>query len=154
MTTGTAYADTGNRARLGRLAAGAVALEILLGIGAIAGGIALMAGPHGEIIPLSVSSLAGSPFADYFVPGAVLFTILGLGPLVAAVFAWRRHRLAPFMTVAVGAALLVWLAVQVATIGFVSDPPLQPVYLGLGVVITLLGITWLRETGIHFVRRR
>ena len=40
-----------------------------------------MAGPNGEILPIPVSALSGSPFANYFVPGAVLFTILGIGPL-------------------------------------------------------------------------
>ena len=74
---------------LGRFAATAIALEILLGVGAVGGGLALMAGPNGEILPLPVSALAGSPFANYFVPGAILFTILGIGPLGAAVLAWR-----------------------------------------------------------------
>jgi hypothetical protein len=81
---------------LGRWATTAIGLEILLGVGAIGVGIALMAGPHGEILPLPVSALAGSPFADYFVPGAILLTILGVGPLGAAILArngatrWRR----------------------------------------------------------------
>jgi hypothetical protein len=44
-----------------------------------------MAGPHGEILPLPVSALAGSPFADYFAPGVILFAVLGLAPLGAAV---------------------------------------------------------------------
>ena len=87
----------------GHLAATAIVLELLLAVGALAGGLALMAGPGGQIIQLPVSELAGSPFTDYFVPGAVLFTVLGVGPLVAALFAWRRHPLAPLMTVAVGA---------------------------------------------------
>ena len=43
-----------------------------------------MAGPHGEILPLPVSALAGSFFNDYFVPGAILFVTLGLGSFGAA----------------------------------------------------------------------
>jgi uncharacterized membrane protein len=50
-------------------------------------------------------------------------------------------------------ALLVWLAVEIAIVGYSNDPPLQPVYLGLGVVILLVGAGWLRQTGIRFVRR-
>ena len=153
MTARTATTDLPIRPTLGRLAAAAIGFEILLGIGAIAGGLALMAGPHGEIIPLPLSLLAGSPFPDYIVPGAILFTILGLGPLGAAIFAWRRHPAAPFLAFAVGCALLIWLAVQIATIGYSTDPPLQPAYLGLGVVITLVGVAWMRQTGIPFVRR-
>ena len=68
---------------LGRFAAAAIVLEIFLGVGAVGGGLALMAGPNGENLPIPVSALSGSPFANYFVPGAVLFTILGIGPLAA-----------------------------------------------------------------------
>jgi hypothetical protein len=135
------------RAQLGCLASTAIGLETLLGIGAIGGGLALMAGPNGEILPLPVSALKGSPFADYFVPGVILFAIIGLGPLGAAVLAWRRHPVAPALAFAVGAALLIWLAVEIAVVGYSNDPPLQPLYLGLGVVIALVGLGWMRQTG-------
>jgi hypothetical protein len=48
-----------------------------------------------------------------FVPGAVLFTILGIGPLGAAVLAWRRHAVAPSLTFVVGGALVIWLIVEI-----------------------------------------
>ncbi len=127
---------------VGRWAVAAIALEIFLGVGALGGGIALMAGPNGEILPLPVSALAGSPFANYFAPGAILFTILGIGPLGAAVFAWRRHPIAPLLAIATGGALVIWLAVQVAIVGYSNDPPLQAFYLTLGVVLTLVGVRW------------
>ncbi len=44
----------------------------------------LMLAPRGEIMPLPLSALAGSPFDTYFVPGLILFGVLGLGPLIAA----------------------------------------------------------------------
>ena len=138
---------------LGPLPAGVIGLEILLGVGALGGGVALMAGPKGEILPLPVSALTGSPFSDYFVPGAILFAILGLGPLCAAVLAWRHHPAAPFLAFVVGCALLVWLAVEIAIVGYASHPPLQALYLGLGAVITLLGAVWLSETGLLRVRQ-
>lgn len=132
--------------RLGRWAVAAIAIEVFLGVGAIGGGLALMAGPHGEVLPLPVAALAGSPFVDYFLPGAILFTILGIGPLVAARLSWRRHPVAPLLAVAAGGALLVWLAVQIAIIGYSTDPPLQACYLALGVVLAAVGATWVRET--------
>jgi hypothetical protein len=131
---------------LGRLAMVAIALEVLLGIGAVGGGIALMAGPNGEILPLPVSALTGSPFANYFAPGAILFAILGLGPLAAAIIAWRRHPVAPFLALAVGGALLIWLGVEIVIVGYSGHPPLQAGYLGLGVLITLVGACWLGQT--------
>jgi hypothetical protein len=71
-----------------------------------------MLGPHGELLPLPVSALAGSPFADYFVPGAILFFVIGLGPLVGAALSWRRHPLAPILATVVGCGLLTWMAVE------------------------------------------
>jgi hypothetical protein len=126
--------------------AAAVFLNLLLGVGALAGGMALVAGPTGQIIPLSVSSLAGSPFHDYFIPGLILFVVLGLAPFVVAILAWRGNPWAPLLTVGIALTLLIWLAVEVAIVGYSSDPPLQPIYLGIAVLMMLDGIGWLRSS--------
>jgi len=131
-----------------RFATTALSLEVLLSVGALAGGAALVLGPRGEILPLPVSALAGSPFDSYLLPGVVLFAVLGVGPLVAAYLARRRHPLAPTAALAVGLALLVWLAVEIAVIGFSMTPPLQPVYLLLGAAITLVGLAWVRRAQV------
>ena len=133
------------RDRRRTLAVTAAVLEVGLALGAIGGGAALMLGPRGEIVPLPVSALAGSPFDSYFLPGLVLFTVLGLGPLAVAGLAIRRQRIAPLLTVMVGVALLLWLAVQIAIIGFALNPPLQPMYVVLGVVIVAVGLAWWRS---------
>ena len=73
---------------LNRFAKASIALEVLLGIGALGGGLVLVLAPRGEIMPLPLSALAGSPFETYLGPGLILFTVLGLGPLVAAGLAW------------------------------------------------------------------
>ena len=119
-------------------------LEIVLGVGAIGGGVALMVGPHGEVIPLPVSALAGSPFSSYFVPGTVLFVVLGVGPLVAALLAGRRNASAPYLAFAVGCALIIWIVVEIANVGYSTRPPLQRIYLGLGVAIAGVGCAWIR----------
>ena len=127
---------------LGRLARSAIALDVFLAIGALAGGAALILGPRGEVIPLHIADLEGSPFDTFLVPGIVLFAVLGIGPLVAAYLGWLRHPLAPVATVVVGAALLVWLAVEIAIVGYTNEPPLQPFYLLLGAVIVAVGLGW------------
>jgi hypothetical protein len=135
-----------SRPSLSRLAKAAVSLEIFLSVGALGGGGALMLGPRGELLPLPVSALKGSPFDTYFAPGLILFCALGLGPLVAAALAWRRHPLAPFAAEAVGAVLLIWMAVEIALVGYSNHPPLQPLYLLLGAVITAVGLGWRAST--------
>lgn len=138
---------------LSRVAKGAIALEVVLSIGALAGGLILMLAPRGEILPLPLSALAGSPFDTYFVPGLILFAVLGFGPLVAARLAWRRHPLAPTAAFIVGAGLLIWVAVEIAIIGYSSEPPLQAIYGILGVVILLIAIRWLLDAGLPTMHR-
>ncbi len=145
-----APASVESRAQLGRLAVSAIGLELFLGVGAIGGGAALVLGPRGEIIPLPVSALAGTPFGTYLVPGLILFTVLGVGPLGAAALAWRRHPIAPWLALGVGLALLIWIAAQIAFIGYSADPPLQAFYVLLGLLIALVGLAWLRGMGWAF----
>src|ERR1700681_207343 len=125
---------------LSRFAKAAVVLEVFLSVGALGGGGALVLGSRGEIIPLPLSALNGSPFETYLVPGLILFCALGLGPLAAAQLTWRRHPLAPIATLVVGVALLIWMAVEIAIVGGSTDPPLQPFYVLLGAAITGVGL--------------
>ena len=69
----------------------------------------------------------------------------GVGSLVAALLAWNRHPLAPFAALVVGGALLTWLVVEIAIVGYTNDPPLQAVYLLVGATTTLVGLTLLAE---------
>lgn len=138
---------------LSRVAKGALALEVVLSIGALAGGLILMIAPRGEIMPLPLSALAGSPFDTYFVPGLILFGVLGIGPLVAARLAWLRHPLAPTAAFIVGAGLLIWVAVEIAIIGYSNEPPLQAIYGVLGVAILLIAIRWLLDAGLPTMHR-
>ena len=135
---------------LSLLARTSLVLEVLLGLGAVAGGIALMLGPRGQIIPLDTALLAGSPFSDYFVPGLILFSHRGPGNAVGGTAGLARQRMGSRPTVAVGGALLIWLLVEFAVIGYTSDPPVQPVYLALGLLITIIGAAWMLRTGSPF----
>ena len=136
------------RQPLSRWAKGLLGLEVLLSVGALAGGFVLILAPRGEIMPLPVSALAGSPFETYLGPGLILFGVLGLGPLVAARLTWLRHPWAPVAAFIVGVALLIWVAVEIAIIGYSNEPPLQAIYLALGVAITVSAIGWARNGGL------
>jgi hypothetical protein len=140
--------STRTRQPLGRNAKAAFRLELLLSIGALAGGLILMLAPRGEIIPLPLSALAGSPFDTYLMPGLILFGVLGFGPLVAARLVALRHPLAPAAAFVVGAGLLIWVGVEVAIIGYSNEPPLQAIYAVLGVAILLVAIRWLLDVGL------
>jgi hypothetical protein len=136
------------RQPLSRFAKGLVVLEVLLSLGALGGDFVLILAPRGEIMPLPLSALAGSPFDTYLGPGLILFSVLGLGPLIAARLAWLRHPSAPIAAFIVGVALLIWVVVEIAIIGYSSEPPLQAICLTLGAAITLGAIGWVRNVGL------
>ena len=80
--------------------------------------------------------LAGSPFSDYFIPSLSLFVLVGGVLLVAALAVIGRRQSGRVSALAAGAVLLVWIAVQVAVIGYVSW--MQPVTFAAGVAVLML----------------
>jgi len=91
-------------------------LLVLLALNAFAGGYYGMAGA--ESIP--VEWLEGSPFRNYFIPSLVLFFCVGGSALMAAFYVFRQHRYASRAAFTCGLITLIWLASQVAIIGYVS----------------------------------
>lgn len=108
------------------------------GISGVAGGYGLVADPSGAAVGLPLEWLEGTPFSDYLVPGAILFSVLGVFPLIVAWGLWRRRRWAWYGALMVGAALAVWIIVEIMMIGYKPEPPLQAIYGGLGVAILCL----------------
>jgi len=95
-----------------------LALLFSLGVRGVLGGGQFLLAPSGEIVGLSTGALAGTPFEDYLIPGLILSSVLGVGPLVVAVGVYRGERWAWFGSVLVAIALVVWVVVEGAVIGF------------------------------------
>jgi len=53
-----------------------------LALGAIGGGIILIISPTGELIGIPLSVFKNIPFNSYLIPGIILFSVLGLIPLL------------------------------------------------------------------------
>ena len=112
-------------------------LQALIGIGAVAGGLALLLDPSGQSLGLPLALLKKTPFASFLVPGIVLFTVNGLGSLIGAAASFTRHRYAGEAAMALGAFLVAWILVQVYWMsGFHW---LHWLYLSLGIVEAVLG---------------
>ena len=84
--------------------------------------------------------LEGSPFDDYFIPGLVLFVVVGGSFLAAAIAVFARLHIARTAAFAAGAIVLGWLAVETAIIGYVSW--MQPATT-IGALLILL-LVWLQ----------
>lgn len=110
------------------------------GLSGVAGGLGLLADPSGSAVGVPIAWLEGSPFTDYVVPGLVLLTLLGIAPLIVVYGVWTRRSWSWAASLLVGVALLVWLGVEVAVIGYQSEPPLQAVYTVVGGAIIALSL--------------
>jgi hypothetical protein len=125
---------------LGRLA---VVLEIFLGIGALFGGIQFILAPDGHLLGVPLSILAGTPFRSFLVPGLLLFTFVGVAPIVAASVTARRRAIGPLAALAVGLALMGWITVEMAIFAGLTSL-FWAFYLVLGTVIAAVGVAWSR----------
>jgi hypothetical protein len=127
--------DAGPRPKVANVVVG---LEVLLAIGALAGGAALFFSPDGTALGLPLALLEHAGFESFRLPGLILFAVNGLLPLVSALGVLRRRRWAPAGVMAVGILLVGWIAIQVALLRS-FDAPLHGGYLLLGLVIAGLG---------------
>jgi hypothetical protein len=133
----------------------ALALLLFIAIGALPAGILLMAAPHGDPMGMSGAWIESTPFGalgGWFLPGLVLFCLIGLGSLFAsyaivALPEWPAlQRLTPFrsshwawaLLLAEGATLMIWIAVQVM---LMPSFFLQPTVFVIGLLLVLLAWT-------------
>ena len=112
-------------------------LQTFIGIGAVAGGLALVLDPSGGNLQMPLYLLDNTPFADFLVPGIVLFAVNGLGSLAGAIASFSRRRYAGEVAMALGAFLVAWILVQVYWIAGIHW--LHWLYLSLGIAEALLG---------------
>lgn len=113
-------------------------LQVLIGLGAVAGGLGLILDPTGASLGLPAEWLSGSPFPDYLIPGIVLLGVNGLGNLAGSLLTFMGYRHAGEIAVALGAFMILWIVAQVGWIGLSSW--LQPLYFALGGVELVLGL--------------
>jgi hypothetical protein len=116
-----------------------VAVELVVGLGALYGGCGLLL--DAERLGVKESWLQGSPFPNYRIPGVVLLVAVGGGLLSAAVATWRRPPWAPFAARGAAAILLGWGIVETAVVGYHGWP--QIVLLAVFVVGPAALFVWL-----------
>ncbi len=130
-----------------------IALLAILGISALGGGSFLILSPAGDTIGMPLSMLGKSPFNSFLIPGIILFTVLGIAPIILiypllkkpeSTFAERLNffkdmHWAWSYTVYIAFALVVWIQTQIILTH--TFDPLQNfcVFLALAILfVTLL----------------
>jgi hypothetical protein len=142
-TTAPAARPASPSRRLPNIGRVAVVLEIFLGIGALFGGGQFILAPDGHVIGISLKMLAGTPFHSFLIPGLLLFTFVGIGPLLAAAITARRAAIAPLAALAVGLTLMGWITVEMVILAGLTSL-FWAFYLVLGTVIAAVGVAWSR----------
>lgn len=129
-----------------------LALLAFLGLGALGGGFVLMISPDGGLMGMPLSVLKPSPFTSFLIPGAVLFTVLGIGPLlmIGALIKKPACRLAEMFncfkdmhwswtfTIYTAFALMIWIQLEMAFIQAVHW--LHTCYVFLAIIMVFVAL--------------
>lgn len=84
------------------------------GLGALAGGGLLIARPDGRLMDMPVAIMHGA-FADFLIPGMILFA-LGVLNVVAFAAVLRRRRAAWLAAALATGGMIVWFLVEIAVL--------------------------------------
>jgi len=118
------------------------ALHVFVGVGAVFGGLAAITSPKAPLgIPVEI--LRSSPFSDFFIPGIILFTLIGLGNIVCAFMFRFKLRYQGYISSVFSWALVIWIVVQCKMLN--SIEALHIIYFIIGLIQASLSIFFLYE---------
>ncbi|QVK18599.1 hypothetical protein KHQ81_02460 [Mycoplasmatota bacterium] len=108
-----------------------VIIHSFVGIGGLCGGFGIILDPSGECNGVTTDLLKNAPFDDFFIPGLILFFLIGFCDLIVAVFAYNHYKYQPCLSGFMGITLMIWIIVQCFMIESVN---------GLHVLFFLFGL--------------
>jgi hypothetical protein len=117
------------------------AFELLAALGAIAGGLALLAG----VIRFPLEQLQGTPFSDYTMPGLILAIVVGGSLLLGAATAFLHREFAVLCSVAAGLILSGWIIGEVILLGPFALVWQLPFFAWGLAIFGLASFLWMRE---------
>ncbi|MBL7963716.1 MAG: hypothetical protein JNM31_07700 [Flavobacteriales bacterium] len=88
-------------------------IQAFLALTALGGGYALIAAPDGSLLQLPRAFMHRTLFPDFFWPGVILFSVLGVGHVAGFGLTLRRTVIASRVALALGLCTLIWIGVQV-----------------------------------------
>jgi len=107
-------------------------IQLFIAIGPIPAGYLFLIAPDGTKMGMPSDLLSGSVFSDYLIPGLFLFIVIGLFNLISAIFSFIKSKYYSFTGFGLGAALIIWISVQIYILGLTYI--LQPVFLIIGII--------------------
>lgn len=109
--------------------------HMLVALGGMAGGYAAISSPYSPM-GMPLDNLKNSPFSNYFIPGIILFVLVGLGNALCAVFPrfWPRYRGYP--SGVIGCGQMTFIVVQCIMIQGIVQ--LHVIFFIIGLIQTVL----------------
>jgi hypothetical protein len=123
----------------------AIIVEVPTALFAIPVGISFLTDPTGAGVGIPPGWIEETILRSYLVPGLYLLLVNGLGMLALAGLSVAGHRLAPWLTGALGVGMIIWISVQIAVMP--ETMFLTWVFLGIGFVLGFVALFWLRRLG-------
>lgn len=120
-------------------------LHSLVGVGAMAGGMAAILNPQ-KPLGMSVEALKNSPFDNYLIPGIILFAIIGLGNIIGAAAVCFKSKFQGYISGILGGALVIWIVVQCIMLNVVIF--LHVLFFSIGFVQAALSIVVIFKQGL------
>jgi hypothetical protein len=127
-----------------------IVLTLFIGIGAIGGFIMMRVDPSGEGwggAPMLDLLRAKMPwpelfFRDFIPSGYVLLAVNGLPQILAALLLIKRRRIAPWVVLACGIILMLWIVLEWWVWGFNA---ISNLYFVFGLLEAVAAVYWLRN---------
>jgi len=117
-------------------------LHLFVGIGAMSGGLAAITNPQ-EPLGMSAIYLKNSPFTNYFIPGIILFVVIGLGNVFSALMFHFKSKFQGYISSVFSWALVIWIFVQCIVLNTVVA--LHVIFFIIGLVEAALSMAILIE---------
>ena len=117
----------------------AIVLLFIVSLNALAAGYSFITEPSGKGLGISTHYLRQSaPFKDYFIPGIVLFTVIGILSSLIAVLAIVKQRHYSLFILLQGCMLVGWISVQLTMV--TAFHPLHVIIASVGVILIIIGL--------------
>jgi len=118
-------------------------IQAFVAIGAIPAGYSMIVEPDGSGLGMTTDILAESSFTDFFIPGLFLLIVNGLFNMINAILCFIKFKPAVLIGLLLGVSLIIWVFVQVYSIGLTHF--LQPAYFIIGIIEIILSISIMRN---------
>ena len=129
----------------------AIVFLFIIGLNALAAGYSFITEPSGSGLGISTDYLRYSPFRDYFIPGIILFTAIGIFSIVAAIMAIKRKNIYPLFLFTEGCLLLGWIVIQVLMVKDINW--MHITCFCVGIVLILGGIMTVPKQNMQYFKK-